>query len=207
MKSFLPQIKHSLDCYETKHKHCNQSAKVVPSWQRTLDVAKGMMPSNIHWKVTANLVPRIHQCNFWSWLRMKTPVLTLGSSGDDAEWVTGAHSCSVWPVSTSGALSIRGDRINSFRKPWGSVLHNVAQLLTAEKQQQQIHKASVRMKELLLNKGFRLGGIWVASSQTPVGSANRLCNYESKLCFHVDRMWGETLLSVYQLLTCTCTNH
>lgn len=44
------------------------------------------------------------------------------------------------------------------------------------------------MKALLLIKDF---------SGRPVGSANGVCSYKSKLCFDVDRVWGETLLHVY----------
>lgn len=85
------------------------------------------------------------------------PVSWCGSSGGDTEWVTAACRSSSWAVSTSGAPSIREDRINSLRKPCGSGLNNVAQLWTAEKHQQRTDKASVGMKELQMNKGFRQG--------------------------------------------------
>ena len=150
-------------------------------------------PTNLAWYIVSPMQLQIITRN-------ESSILAHSSwpAGDDAEWGAAAHPSCSWTVCANRAPSMRKDRINSLRKPWGSVLNHMAQLWTAEKQQQPTEEASVKRKELPLNKGFRLGPVWVASSQIPVGSANRICNYESKLCLLVGRAWAEMLLPGYQ---------
>lgn len=181
---------------KTKCKHCIKNANKVPNGNKTLDLAKIWRSCRVKQPLKGHRKPANLACYRVSPMQLQIIARNENSILAHSSWPTHLEMMLSEGQQHTQAAPGQCGRTGPPQpgKTEGSVLNHMAQLWTADKQQQPTEEASVRRKELPLNKGFRLGQVWVASSQSPVGSANRICNYESKLCLLVGRAWGEMLL-------------